>query len=392
MKFAALFVMALSALAAQAQTQCNDRLASPVVTIPLPGPPFAVAVSGDGCRVFASLMGKGGISVLSRKGGQVQLVRTVPMPEAATGIVLTHDGKLLIAATGNGPVFLDVPCLVAGCGKPILGSIVDGQRVQSIYVNVTGDDKFLFVSEESAAAITVIDLARARRDGFKGESIIGKIPVGRAPIALTFSADGSRLFTTSQAALPEWGWPAACTPEGRPNITALVNPEGAVMVIDVARAETDPAHSVTARVPAGCSPVRMALSPDGERVYVTARNSNSVLAFDAGKLVSDPAHSRLGMAKVGTAPVPVAVVAGGKMVVAGNSNRFGGRGEAQSLTLLDAAKIAGGSDAAIGEIPAGAFPRELRVSADGQTLFLTNFGSNSLQVMDVERLATKKFN
>lgn len=329
-----------------------------------------------------------GIAVLGRKGGHVDLVRTVPLATPPTGIVLTHDGKLLIAAAIDQVVFLDVQCLISGCGKPVAGSFSDGKNTASIYANVTPDDKLLFVSEEAASAVTVIDLDRARSAGFRADSIIGTIPVGNAPIALTFSPDGRWLFTTSQVALKEWGWPAACKPENRPNVSDLVNPEGAVMVIDVALARSDPANAVAGRVPAGCSPVRMAISPSGDRVYVTARNSNAVVAFDAGKLISDPAHSRLGMAHVGAAPVPIAIV-GGK-VVAGNSNRFAGGGSAQSLTLLDAAKIRGNEDAAIGDIPAGAFPRELRVSPDGQTLYLTNFGSNSLQVLDVGRLDPKR--
>ncbi|MBZ5624100.1 MAG: hypothetical protein LAQ69_36185 [Acidobacteriia bacterium] len=395
MRIQALFVMALLATAAHAQTGCNDRLASPVLTVPLPAPPFGVAVSTDGCWVFVSMMNNSGgtgagIAVLSRKSGRVDLVRTIPLPAPPTGIVLTHDGKLLIAAAIDKVVFLDVPCLMSGCAKPVAGSFSDGERMQSIYANVTSDDTLLFVSEEAASAVTVIDLNHARRAGFGADSIIGKVPVGRAPIALTFSPDGRWLFTTSQVALKEWGWPAACKPEGRPNVSDLVNPEGAVMIIDVARAKSDPAHAVAGRVPAGCSPVRMAISPSGERIYVTARNSNAVVAFDAGKLISDPAHSRLGMAPVGTAPVPIALVGGGKTVVAGNSNRFAGGDSAQSLTLLDAAKIRGSEDAVIGNVPAGSFPRELRVSTDGRTLYLTNFGSNSLQVMDVGHLDPKR--
>lgn len=395
MRIQTLFVMALFATAAHAQTGCNDRLASPVLTVPLPSPPFGVAVSSDGCWVFVSVMnnsgGKGaGIAVLSRKSGRVDLVRTVPLPEPPAGIVLTHDGKLLIAAAIDKVVFLDVPCLISGCAEPVAGSFSDGERMESIYANVTADDTLLFVSEETASAVTVIDLNHARKSGFGADSIIGKVPVGRAPIALTFSPDGRWLFTTSQAALKEWEWPAACKPEGRPNVSDLVNPEGAVMVIDVARARSDPAHAVTERVPAGCSPVRMAISPSGDRIYVTARNSNAVVAFDEGKLISDPDHSRLGMAPVGAAPVPIAVVDGGKTVVTGNSNRFAGGDSGQSLTLLDAAKIRGNEDAAIGEIRAGTFPRELRLSMDGRTLYLTNFGSNSLQVMDVGRLYAKR--
>jgi DNA-binding beta-propeller fold protein YncE len=215
-----------------------------------------------------------------------------------------------------------------------------------VYVNITPDDKLLFVSEEALAVITVIDFQRARASGFKGDAVIGDVPVGGAPIALTFSSDGKWLYTTSESASPHWKWPKACKPEGLPRtpeqfaalkagaerqIAALqdqlagalekgaaqlqqqidslraltndpsgdqlVNPEGAVVVVDVGRARTDPANAVTARIPAECSAVR-----------------------------------------------------------------------------------------ALGTIPAGAFPRELSVSADGHTLFLTNAGSSSLQVIDIDRL------
>ena len=76
--------------------------------------------------------------------------------------------------------------------------------------------------------------------------------------------------------------------------SAITNPEGAVIVIDVTLAKTDPAHAVAARVPAGCSPVRMTSSPKGDRIYVSARNNNAVLEFDTAKLVSDSAHSMVG--------------------------------------------------------------------------------------------------
>jgi len=374
---------------------CNEPLKSAVSTIPLPGAPFGVAASGDGCWVFVSLMNSGqgshaGVAVLSKMNGRVDLVRTIPMPVPPAGIVLTHDGELLIAAAMDKVVFVDVPCMISGCPEPVVGAFSDGDGMESIYANVTSDDSLLFVSEEAAAAITVIDLDHARKSRFRADSIIGKIPVGRAPIALTFSRDGHWLFTTSQLALKDWGWPAACRPEGRSGVSDLRNPEGAVVMIDVVRARADPAHAVAGRVPAGCSPVRMAISPSGDRIYVTARNSNAVVAFDAGKLVSDPDHSRLGMSAVGAAPVPIAVVGGGKTVVAGNSDRFAGGRSAQTLTLLDAGKIQVKEDASLGNIAAGAFPRELQVSADGRTLYLTNFGSNSLQVMDVERLDPRR--
>ena len=71
------------------------------------------------------------------------------------------------------------------------------------YANVTSDDRLLFISEESRAAITVIDLARIRKEGVSERAIIGQVPTGAAPIALTFSPDGALLYTTAQVAAPE---------------------------------------------------------------------------------------------------------------------------------------------------------------------------------------------
>jgi hypothetical protein len=342
---------------------CNEPLASASVTIALPGNPFAVKPTSDGCWVFASVSGaNGGIAVLKRQDGRIAMVRVVPVAPAPAGIVLTHDGKLLIAAATSSAVVLDVARMIAGEENPILGTFSGVERnfFGSVYANVTADDKLLFISQESAQSVTVIDLERARANAFKSDAIIGNIPVGGAPIALTFSADGKWLYTTSEGAAPQWNWPKACKPEGPPQTTEqiaarksdaerrlpalqaqlagasekgaaqlqeqidllkafisspsapqLVNPEGAVIVVDVARARTDPSNAVAGRIPAGCSPVRMAISPDDRRIYVTARNSNAVEAFDTTKLLADPDHARLGMAPVGEAPVPVAVIDGG---------------------------------------------------------------------------------
>ncbi len=153
-----------------------------------------VAPSKDGCWVFVSLIGRGensGIAVLKRSGGKVELVRVVPLQSSPTGITLTHDGKLLIAAATTAAVFVDVPKMIAGASGAVVGTIAGGRG--SIYANTTADDKLLFVAEENAEAITVIDLVRARRNGYAPDSVIGKIPVGLAPIALTFSADGKWL-------------------------------------------------------------------------------------------------------------------------------------------------------------------------------------------------------
>ena len=140
------------------------------------------------------------------------MIREVPVKGFPTGMVLSHDGKLLIAATGN-VVFLDTGRMMSGHGEPVLGYLDHGNDQGSVYVNVTHDDKYLFVSNENAGTINVIDLEMARRTGFERESIAGDIPVGPAPVALSFSPDEKLLYTTIESARVEDNWPNECRSE-----------------------------------------------------------------------------------------------------------------------------------------------------------------------------------
>ena len=378
----------LAAIIPTLAANCQAPSATPSVKIDLPGHPFQAVSSRDGCWIFAGIIGDGekpvsGIAVIRRVGGKLELAQTAKLDHAVTGIVLTHDGKLLIGAVGHGVVLLDVERLKSGTGDPIKARVVEEETSGSVYVNVSRDDRILFVSEERARTITVIDLPRAR-SGAGEKSIIGRIPVGNAPIALTLSPDQKWMYTTSHSALPDWNWPAACDPEN-PQAKGGKRPEGAVIVIDVVKARTDPANAVAARVPAGCNPVRLAISPKGDRAYVTNRKDNSVRALDTSKLRTDGANALIGKVPVGTAPVPVVVVQNGTRVIAGNSNRFGtGAAINQSLTVIDAVRFHEGKAAVLGSLPAGLFPRSLALTSDQRTVILANFGSGTIETLDIK--------
>jgi DNA-binding beta-propeller fold protein YncE len=382
---------------AAAQANCNAPAPQAVVHVEIPGNPFEPVATADGCWIFVTMArggptGQGGVAIVRRSGGNASVVRTVALKGNPAGAVLTHDGKLLIVAAGPMVAFLDAGRLVSGEGDAVLGYLDAGEPVGNIYANVTADDQFLFVSAEAAGAIMVVNLAKARASGFTPASVVGLIRTGRAPIALTFSADGKYLFTTSQAALPDWRWPIECKPEAQDRTTSTPDhSKGAILIIDVARAKTQPDSAIVARVAAGCNPVRLVTSPNGDVAYVSARGDFALLAFDTKKLLADSAHALIGRVPVGTAPVGVAVIDAGKNVVVTNSNRFGGGpNDTQPLSVIDAAKVSTGAAAVLGTIPAGAFPRELRVSADGRTLFVTNFNSKTLELVDLSRLPLSK--
>ena len=144
--------------------------------------------------------------------GAPVLRRVVPLEGSPYGMALTHDGKLLIVASDDRVAFIDAVQLAAGSADVVLGYLNDAPMAGRAYANVTPDDRWLFVSDESTRTISVIDLNRARTSGFHANAVVGQIPVGRAPIALTFSPDHQLLYTTSQVAPDAYGWPPACKP------------------------------------------------------------------------------------------------------------------------------------------------------------------------------------
>ena len=113
--------------------------------------------------------------------------------------------------------------------------------------------------------------------------------------------------------------------------------------------------------------MRLAISPDGARLYATARNDDALEVFDTAKALAGACDARIATVPVGTSPVGIALVDGGRKIVVTNSARFGpDRGDNQSLSVIDTDKMSMGAAAVVGSIPAGSFPRELAVTADGR--------------------------
>ena len=371
-----------------------------VTFIQTPGAPFTAIPSTDGCWVFVGLTTTGEIAAFRRDRGELKLQYTVPLHESPTGMVLTHDGQLLLAATGDFVTVVDVSALTRGNDHPSVYTIRGDQFDGTIYVNVTHDDGYLFVANERGGTITVVNLRQARASGFKSSGIVGNIPAGEAPIAVTLSPDDKLLYSTSELASGPLaaGWRCGLCQHGAiatsEVASGLLAPGGArcdtegpggIEVIDVARAEKDPAHSVLSLVPGGCEPVRLVLSNDGAIAYITARGEDKVLAFDTGRLETDPVRALLGQVPAGAAPVGLAIGAG-RLIVA-SSNRFGAPGVQQHLTILDSNWQTWGHGSVLtAEVRAGLFPREERLSPDGKTLYVTNFTSNQLEMVDLTRL------
>jgi DNA-binding beta-propeller fold protein YncE len=235
-------------------------------------------------------------------------------------------------------------------------------------VAVSQDDRVAFVSLEAAGQIAVFDL-RAARAGRFGRAFVGTVPVRIAPLGLAVSPDGRWLYATSEQARGRAG-----------------RAHGTLTVIDVKRAESDPARAVIAAAVVPCHPVRVAASPDGRIVWVSARVGNELFGFSVPGLLSGSPRSPVAQVRVGEQPIGLAVVDGGRRVLVADSNLIDERGVPARLSVVDAAAALRGARALLGAVRTGKVPSEIAVSSNGQTLLVNNSSSGQLEAVDVSEL------
>lgn len=302
-------------------------------------------------------------------------MRTIPVPAGAvSGLAVTPDGRLLLAAASRGAVVVSVARATRGAPQPVLGVLTAPDRGASAggggaEVAVSPDDHFAFVSLESAGAVAVFDLRVAVSGRFGGSGFVGTIPLGIAPLGISISPDGRWVYATSEVA------------RGRED-----HMYGTLTVIDLHRAETDPAKSVVATAAVPCHPVRVAASPDGRVVWVTARTGNELLGFSAAELLRRPQRALIAAVRVGQQPIGLGVIDRGGRVVVADSKLGGQRAPTAGLTVVDTAAALRRQPALLGAVRSGKGPSEIAVEPDGKTLLVNNSSSGQLEAVDMSQI------
>jgi YVTN family beta-propeller protein len=307
--------------------------------------------TGRGVRVFVTNEGSGELSVIS--AATQSLIATAPLGKRPRGIKVSPDGKSLYVALSGSPTAgpgvdsatLPPPDRAAdGIGevdaetftvKRIIHAGMDPEQL-----DVSADGTRLYVANEDAAQVTVVELPSGR--------IIAAVPVGDEPEGVAIRPDGKVVYVTSEA-------------------------EGDVFVIDTAT------NALIAKIAVGHRPRSIAFLPDGSRAYVTLENDGGVTVVDAIRHrfvelvpLSEPGSTAR------PRPMGIAVRPDGSGIYV-TTGSFG------KLLVFNPAANQRVASVAVGQRPWG-----IALMPDGRTAYTANGPSNDVSVVDLQSHAVLK--
>ena len=259
--------------------------------------PLAAVLAPGGRRIALLLGGwsEQGVQIVDRASGRV--AQTLLQPAAFLGLAFSPDGRTLYASGGNDDVVYRYAW--RGDSAVRIDSLVLAQRVGasgSRYpagLAPSADGRWLYVAENLADSLAVIDLATGR--------VAGRFATGPYPYDVAVAPDGSVYVsawggrTVSVFAPNAHGGlvPRAPITVGRHPSALLLDRAGARLF--VASGSTDRVSVVDTRAgrvvderrdppPSGpgegSTPNALALSADGDRLYVAEADANAVAVFD----------------------------------------------------------------------------------------------------------------
>ncbi len=226
---------------------------------------------------------------------------------------------------------------------------------------ISQDSRFLYVANSGSDSVTVFSIGTAGLLTRVPPTTANPNPVaagGSAPIALTTSSPGRFLYVANSTSN---------------TVTAFqIETSGLLTQVPPAGPGTNPVSI------SGTGPTALAMSPNGQFLYVTNGASNTVTAFQVATsglltLVPPTGPNPNPVSTGGATPNGIAVASNGAhLYIAngeGNVSAFaiGGNG---LLTLVPA------SGTTLNPTPAGSSPAAVTISQDGQFLYVANRGGS----------------
>lgn len=255
--------------------------------------------------------------------GQAKVIAHIPLDGAPAGIALSPDRRTAYVTRPEGQ---SVAVIDLDARKVTASLALPGGPLGICVDPKTGT---VYVADWYASRVFVL---APSPEGLKQT---GEIAVGKSPSGLAVTPDGRTLLVANREA-------------------------DSVSVVDLATARE------SQKIAVGQHPFGLTLSADGNRAYTANVTSNDVSVIDVG------ARREIGRVKAGDRPYVVALAGGRGFVTDQYSNTVTAFG-------LDDLKPAGTVD--VEDHPEG-----IAAAKDGKTLYVANWGDNSLSVIDAGTL------
>jgi len=288
--------------------------------------------------VYVTNEKSGDVTVIS--GADFTVIGSFDVGKRPRGIHASPDGKTVyVALSGSpiqGPPRLDekgVPIFddkddaedadkaADGIGvidvatRKLTGKIPVGSDPEEF--SLSKDGRQIYVSNEDVKTASVVDIATS-----KVEHII---PVTEEPEGVTTTPDGKQFYVTCEAGgdifvvdTATYKTVAQFKVEGRPRSVDFIPGAGIGFIPSESAAQVNVIDTVNRKVlktialPAGSRPMRVRVSPDGAKFYLSNGRAGTVTVFDAKN------YELLDTIKVGTRPWGIAISPDGKFLFAAN--------------------------------------------------------------------------
>jgi len=303
---------------------------------------MAVPVQAANYQVYVTNERSGDVTVIN--GGDFSVAATIPVGKRPRGIHASPDGKTVYVALSGTPI--EAPPQIDAHGNPVFekkkggddddaaaDKAADGIGVLNVAAKkLTGklnagsdpeefalskDGRHIYISNEDTKTASVISIA--------AEKLEHIIPVGQEPEGVTSTPDGKQFYVTCEAGgdiyvvdTATYTAVAHFKVNGRPRSVAFLSAGGIGFIPSESVGELNVIDSVNAKVlktialPAGSRPMRVTLSPDEKRLYVSNGRAGTISVFDTHS------YDLLDTIKVGTRPWGMGVSPDGKFLFTAN--------------------------------------------------------------------------
>jgi YVTN family beta-propeller protein len=293
-------------------------------------------------EVYVTNERSGDVTVI--RGSDFSVAATIAVGKRPRGIHVSPDGKTVYVALSGTPI--EGPPQIDAHGNPVFekkkgddddeanaDKTADGIGVLDVATkkliaklnagsdpeefDLSKDGRRIYISNEDTKTASVIGIGSAKLEHI--------IPVGQEPEGVTTTPDGKQFFVTCEAGgdiyvvdTASYSAVAHFKVNGRPRSVAFLTAGGIGFIPSESVGELNVIDAVNAKVvktvvlPAGSRPMRVILSPDQKRLYVSNGRAGTISVLDSHS------YEMLDTIKVGTRPWGIGVSPDGKFLFTAN--------------------------------------------------------------------------